>query len=170
MNCPARIYVHILKDVGLWRIFKVVLNHSHPYCPYRAEMLKQHRELSIFVCRTIENNEKARIRPIIHSNSGQSSKTKFYRKDMRNYITRKVRNISEQDDAKEFGNTVLEAISGFQLTEVLFELFDVVAFSGINFVSFVRLISSYLDSSLSRSPVLDWDEKHITEREHACLF
>ncbi|RYR72424.1 hypothetical protein Ahy_A02g006638 [Arachis hypogaea] len=43
-----------------------VLNQSHPYCPDRAEMLKQHRELSIFVRRTFENKE-ARIRPIDHS-------------------------------------------------------------------------------------------------------
>ncbi|RYR31794.1 hypothetical protein Ahy_B01g056706 [Arachis hypogaea] len=63
INCPARIYVYILKDVGLWIISKVVLNHSHHCCPNRAEMLKQHRELSMFVCRTIENNEEAGIRP-----------------------------------------------------------------------------------------------------------
>ncbi|RYQ87203.1 hypothetical protein Ahy_B09g094677 [Arachis hypogaea] len=62
INCPARIYVHILKDVGLWIIFKVVLNHSHPYCPDRTKMLKQHRQLSMFVHCTIENNEKAKIR------------------------------------------------------------------------------------------------------------
>ncbi|RYR26316.1 hypothetical protein Ahy_B02g060547 [Arachis hypogaea] len=49
LNCPARIYVHIMKDVGLWTIFKVVLNHSYPCCPDQAEMLKQHRELSIAV-------------------------------------------------------------------------------------------------------------------------
>ncbi|KAL4394710.1 hypothetical protein AHAS_Ahas02G0179200 [Arachis hypogaea] len=47
LNCPARIYVHIMKDVGLWTISKFVLNHSHLYCPNQAEMLKQHRELSI---------------------------------------------------------------------------------------------------------------------------
>ncbi|RYR08522.1 hypothetical protein Ahy_B05g076256 [Arachis hypogaea] len=62
INCPARIYVHILTDVGLWIISKVVLNHSHPCCPDRADMLKQHRELSMFVRRTIENNEEALIR------------------------------------------------------------------------------------------------------------
>ncbi|RYR28703.1 hypothetical protein Ahy_B01g052860 [Arachis hypogaea] len=63
LNCPARIYVHIMKDVGLWTISKVVLNHSHPYCPDQAEMLKQQRELSMFVRRTIETHEEAEIRP-----------------------------------------------------------------------------------------------------------
>ncbi|RYR23795.1 hypothetical protein Ahy_B02g057288 [Arachis hypogaea] len=48
LNCPTRIYVHIMKDVSLWTIFKVVLNHSHPCCPDQAEMLKQHKELSMF--------------------------------------------------------------------------------------------------------------------------
>ncbi|RYR49047.1 hypothetical protein Ahy_A07g035330 [Arachis hypogaea] len=48
INCPTRIYVHIIKDVGLWIISKVVLNHSHPCCPDQAEMLKQHRKLSMF--------------------------------------------------------------------------------------------------------------------------
>ncbi|RYQ97049.1 hypothetical protein Ahy_B08g093031 [Arachis hypogaea] len=59
LNCPARIYIHTLKDVGAWIISKVVLDHSHPCCPSKAEMLKQHRELSISIRRTIENNEEA---------------------------------------------------------------------------------------------------------------
>ncbi|RYQ82221.1 hypothetical protein Ahy_B10g100813 [Arachis hypogaea] len=49
LNCPARIYVQIMKDISLWTISKVILNHSHPCCADQAEMLKQHRELSMFV-------------------------------------------------------------------------------------------------------------------------
>ncbi|RYQ96843.1 hypothetical protein Ahy_B08g092738 [Arachis hypogaea] len=63
LNCPARIYIHTLKDVGAWIISKVVLHHSHPCCPTQAEVLKQHRELSMSIRRTIENNEEAGIRP-----------------------------------------------------------------------------------------------------------
>ncbi|RYR12369.1 hypothetical protein Ahy_B04g069905 [Arachis hypogaea] len=63
LNCPARIYIHTLKDVGAWIISKVVLDHSHLCCPSKAEMLKQHRELSMSIRRTIENNEEAGIRP-----------------------------------------------------------------------------------------------------------
>ncbi|RYR25733.1 hypothetical protein Ahy_B02g059718 [Arachis hypogaea] len=63
LNCPARIYIHTLKDVGAWIISKVVLDHSHPCCPSKAEMLKQHRELSMSIRRTIENNEEVGIRP-----------------------------------------------------------------------------------------------------------
>ncbi|RYQ85252.1 hypothetical protein Ahy_B10g104757 [Arachis hypogaea] len=50
-------------DVGAWIISKVVLHHSHPCCPSKAEMLKQHKELSMSIRRTIENNEEAGIRP-----------------------------------------------------------------------------------------------------------
>ncbi|RYQ94743.1 hypothetical protein Ahy_B08g089677 [Arachis hypogaea] len=59
LNCPARIYIHTLKDVSAWIISKVVLDHSHLCCPSKAEMLKQHRELSMSIRRTIENNEEA---------------------------------------------------------------------------------------------------------------
>ncbi|RYR62578.1 hypothetical protein Ahy_A04g020277 [Arachis hypogaea] len=59
LNCPARIYIHTLKDVGAWIISKVVLDHSHPCCPSKAEMLKQHRELSMSIRRMIENNDEA---------------------------------------------------------------------------------------------------------------
>ncbi|RYR69306.1 hypothetical protein Ahy_A03g015861 [Arachis hypogaea] len=112
INCPAKIYVYILKDVGLWVISKVDLNHSHPCCSDRTEMLKQHRELSMFVRRTIETNEEAGIRPrktyqsfIVVADSHRE--LSFIEKDVRNYITQKVRNVFEQDDAKEFGKYLL---------------------------------------------------------------
>ncbi|MED6152875.1 hypothetical protein PIB30_096182 [Stylosanthes scabra] len=44
-NCPARIYVHIVKKTKISCISKVVLHHSHPCCPDQAQMLPQHREL-----------------------------------------------------------------------------------------------------------------------------
>ncbi|KAL4316178.1 hypothetical protein AHAS_Ahas15G0259100 [Arachis hypogaea] len=47
LNCPARIYVHIMKDVGLWTISKIILNHSYPCCPDQVEILKQHREFRV---------------------------------------------------------------------------------------------------------------------------
>ncbi|RYR15326.1 hypothetical protein Ahy_B04g072068 [Arachis hypogaea] len=108
LNCPARIYIHTLKDVGAWIISKVVLDHSHPCYPSKAEMLKQHRELSMSIRRTIENNEEAGIRPSKTYQSfvaaaGGHRELNFIEKDVRNYITREVWNVSEQEDAKEFG-------------------------------------------------------------------
>ncbi|XP_015963891.1 protein FAR1-RELATED SEQUENCE 5-like [Arachis duranensis] len=101
-----------MKDVGLWKIFKVVLNHSHPCCPGQAEMLKQHRELSMFVRRTIETHEKAEIRTSKTYQSfvvaaGNHCELGFIEKDVRNYITREVQNISKEDDAEEFGNYLI---------------------------------------------------------------
>ncbi|RYQ86707.1 hypothetical protein Ahy_B10g106345 [Arachis hypogaea] len=98
LNCPARIYIHTLKDVGAWIISKVVLDHSHPCCPSKAEMLKQHRELSMSIRRTIENNEEAGIRPSktyqsFVATAGGHRELNFIEKDVRNYITREVRNI-----------------------------------------------------------------------------
>ncbi|RYR72701.1 hypothetical protein Ahy_A02g006926 isoform B [Arachis hypogaea] len=112
LNCPARIYIHTLKDVGAWIISKVVLDHSHPCCPSKAEMLKQHRELSMSIRRTIENNEEAGIRPSKTYQSfvaavGGRRELNFIEKDVRNYISREVRNVSEQEDAKEFGKYFL---------------------------------------------------------------
>ncbi|RYR28896.1 hypothetical protein Ahy_B01g053112 isoform C [Arachis hypogaea] len=112
LNCPARIYIHILKDIGVWFISKVVLHHSHPCCRNQAEMLKQHRELSMFVRRTIENNEEVGIRPgktyqSFVAAAGGHRELNFIEKDVRNYITREVRNVLELDDAKEFGKYLL---------------------------------------------------------------
>ncbi|RYR20819.1 hypothetical protein Ahy_B03g066057 isoform B [Arachis hypogaea] len=100
INCPAKIYVHILKDIGLWIISKVILNYSHPCYLDQAEMLKQHRKLSMFVHRTIENTGEAEIRPSKMYQSfivavGGHRELSFIEKDMRNYITREVRNVFE---------------------------------------------------------------------------
>ncbi|XP_015970533.1 protein FAR1-RELATED SEQUENCE 5-like [Arachis duranensis] len=101
-----------MKDVGLWIISTVVLNHSHPCCPDRVEILKQHRELSMFVLCTIETNKEAGIKPrntyqSFVAAAGSHWELSFIEKDVRNYITREVRNVSEQDDAKEFEKYLL---------------------------------------------------------------
>ncbi|RYQ88316.1 hypothetical protein Ahy_B09g095577 isoform G [Arachis hypogaea] len=62
--------------------------------------------------RTIENNEEAGIRPSktyqsFVAGAGGHRELNFIEKDVRNYITREVRNVSEQEDAKEFGKYLL---------------------------------------------------------------
>ncbi|RYR02989.1 hypothetical protein Ahy_B06g081826 [Arachis hypogaea] len=62
--------------------------------------------------RTIENNEEAGIRPNKTYQSfvaavGGHRELNFIEKDVRNYITREVRNVSEQEDAKEFEKYLL---------------------------------------------------------------
>ncbi|RYR38259.1 hypothetical protein Ahy_A09g043238 [Arachis hypogaea] len=85
LNYPARIYIHILMDVGIWIISKVVLPHSHPCCLNQAKVLKQHRELNIRGHRELS----------------------FIEKDVRNYITREVQNVLELEGAKEFEKYIL---------------------------------------------------------------
>ncbi|MED6114274.1 hypothetical protein PIB30_078738, partial [Stylosanthes scabra] len=68
-NCPARIYVHAVKKTRLWCISKVVLHHSHPCCPYQAQMLPQHRKLSMQVRCIIENNDHSALDQIKHINN-----------------------------------------------------------------------------------------------------
>ncbi|RYR59227.1 hypothetical protein Ahy_A05g025072 [Arachis hypogaea] len=70
-------------------------------------MLKQHRELSMFVRRTIKTHEEARIRlsktyQSFVAAASSHRELGFIEKDVRNYITRKVQNIFEEDNAKEF--------------------------------------------------------------------
>ncbi|XP_072064438.1 protein FAR1-RELATED SEQUENCE 5-like [Arachis hypogaea] len=198
LNCPARIYVHIMKDVGLWTIFKVVLNHSYPCCPDQAEMLKQHRELSMFVRRTIETHEKAGIRPSktyqsFMAATGSHCELGFIEKDVRNYITKEVRNIFKEDDAKEFGkylvrmkdknqnfffklnlegdHCIKHAFWADARSRAAFDCFgDVVSFdttynTQVQFGFRAVRGSPYMDFGLLGSPLLCRDEKHIKERE-----
>ncbi|RYR55154.1 hypothetical protein Ahy_A06g030400 [Arachis hypogaea] len=82
-----------------------------------SKMLKQHRELSMSVRRTIENNEEVGIRPsktfqsFVAAAEGHRD-LNIIEKDVRNYITREVRNISEQEDAKEFGKYLYNLVCG----------------------------------------------------------
>ncbi|XP_016168021.1 protein FAR-RED IMPAIRED RESPONSE 1-like [Arachis ipaensis] len=69
-------------------------------------------ELSMFVRRTIETNEEAGIRPrktyqSFVAAAGSHRELSFIEKDVRNYITREVRNVSEKDDAEKFGKYLL---------------------------------------------------------------
>ncbi|XP_057745350.1 protein FAR-RED ELONGATED HYPOCOTYL 3-like [Arachis stenosperma] len=65
------------------------------------------------VRRTIENNEEARIRSgktyqSFVAADGGHRELNFIEKDMRNYITREVQNVSELEDAKEFEKYLLK--------------------------------------------------------------
>ncbi|RYR76680.1 hypothetical protein Ahy_A01g001258 [Arachis hypogaea] len=61
---------------------------------------------------TIENNKEAKIRPSktyqsFAAAAGGHRELNFIEKDVRNYILREVRNVSELEDAKEFGKYLL---------------------------------------------------------------
>ncbi|RYQ84957.1 hypothetical protein Ahy_B10g104467 [Arachis hypogaea] len=64
------------------------------------------------ICHTFENNDEAGIKPSKTYQSFVSvvrghRELSFIEKDVRNYITREVRNVSKLDDAKKFGKYLL---------------------------------------------------------------
>ncbi|RYQ85292.1 hypothetical protein Ahy_B10g104811 [Arachis hypogaea] len=61
-NCPARISIRLNKE-GLWIISKVCLDHSHPCDPEMAKLLTHNREMTMHMCRVIERNDEAGVRP-----------------------------------------------------------------------------------------------------------
>ncbi|RYR14844.1 hypothetical protein Ahy_B04g071547 isoform A [Arachis hypogaea] len=127
------------------------------------------------VQRTIDNNEKAKIRA-----TGGYRELSFIKEDVRNYITREVQNVSKLD-------MMLEITSGFEVIVSLLGLTDIVNFTVWIFMYFAYAIeasncmsfsvfsdffrafrkSSFMDSSLSQSPLLGRHEKHTKESMHA---
>ncbi|RYR33074.1 hypothetical protein Ahy_A10g047630 [Arachis hypogaea] len=61
-NFPARISIRLNKEC-LWVILKVCLDHSHPFDPEMAKLLTRNREMRMHMCRVIERNDEADVRP-----------------------------------------------------------------------------------------------------------
>ncbi|XP_016205085.1 protein FAR1-RELATED SEQUENCE 5-like [Arachis ipaensis] len=104
-NCPARISIRLNKE-GLWIISKVCLDHSHPCDPEMTKLLTRNREMTMHMCRVIERNDEAGVRPsktyqVLMGEAGGFSKINLMEKDVRNYLSRKVRNVTEEMDARE---------------------------------------------------------------------
>ncbi|XP_052117642.1 protein FAR1-RELATED SEQUENCE 5-like [Arachis duranensis] len=75
-------------------------------------MLKQYKQLSMFIRRTIENNDEVGIRPSKTYQSfvtatGDHRELSCIEKNVRNYFPTEVHNVFELDDAKEFGKYLL---------------------------------------------------------------
>ncbi|MED6154851.1 hypothetical protein PIB30_000355 [Stylosanthes scabra] len=88
-NCPARMFVHIEKKTQLYVISKVVLEHSYSCSADVAEILPQHRELSMYIRQVIVNNDQAGIRPSktyqsLVTSAGGHHGLNFIEKDVRN--------------------------------------------------------------------------------------
>ncbi|RYR49995.1 hypothetical protein Ahy_A07g036538 [Arachis hypogaea] len=167
LNCLAKIYIHTLKDVGAWIILKVVLHHSHPCYPTQAEMLKQHTELNMFIRCTIENNEEAGIRPSKTFQSfvaaaGGHRELNFIENNVRNYITREVRNIPsklngykghaeiEQEMSQvvwnSHNNKWLSGIRSTQRSESMHLFFNKFITRNSSLIQFVKQYDNYLGS------------------------
>ncbi|KAL4327651.1 hypothetical protein AHAS_Ahas13G0121400 [Arachis hypogaea] len=99
-NFLARISIRLNKE-GLWIISKVCLDHSHPCDPEMAKLLTCNRVMTMHMCRVIERNNEAGVRPsktyqVLVGEAGGFSKINLMEKDVRNYLSRKVCNVTEE--------------------------------------------------------------------------
>ncbi|RYR61703.1 hypothetical protein Ahy_A04g018902 [Arachis hypogaea] len=61
-NCPAMISIRLNKE-GLWVISNVCLDYSHSCDLEMAKLLTRNREMSMHMCRVIEENDEAGVTP-----------------------------------------------------------------------------------------------------------
>ncbi|RYQ83507.1 hypothetical protein Ahy_B10g102205 [Arachis hypogaea] len=105
-GCKARIYVKFDKDVQDWVLFKVNLMHSHPCSPRKAVHYHEYRKLTMHAKCVIEDNDEAEIRPnktflALSNEAGGPSNLGFSEKDLKNYITARLRTSNVNADVRE---------------------------------------------------------------------
>ncbi|KAL4381433.1 hypothetical protein AHAS_Ahas04G0133000 [Arachis hypogaea] len=79
---------------------RVCLDHSHLCDPEMAKLLTRNREMSMHMCRVIERNDEAGVRPsktyqVLVGEAGGFSKINLMEKDVKNYLSRKLRNVTQ---------------------------------------------------------------------------
>ncbi|RYQ89158.1 hypothetical protein Ahy_B09g095954 isoform D [Arachis hypogaea] len=106
---PARIYVKFDKEKQEWIFFKVELRHTHPCSVKKAVHYREYRQLSMHAKYVIQNNDEAGIRPnktflSLANEAGGPSNLGFSEKDLRNYITARLRTSNANADVREMMN------------------------------------------------------------------
>ncbi|XP_052114292.1 protein FAR1-RELATED SEQUENCE 5-like [Arachis duranensis] len=105
-GCKARIYLKFDKDVQDWVLLKADLTHSHPCSPKKAVHYHEYRQLTMHAKCVIEDNDEAGIRPnktflALSNEAGGPSNLGFSEKDLRNYITARLRSSNVNADVRE---------------------------------------------------------------------
>ncbi|XP_020989730.2 protein FAR1-RELATED SEQUENCE 6-like [Arachis duranensis] len=108
-GCKARIYVKFDKEAHDWVFFKVELSHSHPCSARKAVHYHEYRQLTMHAKCVIEDNDEAGIRPnktflALANESGGPSNLGYSEKDLRNYITARLRTSNVNVDVREMMN------------------------------------------------------------------
>ncbi|RYQ89161.1 hypothetical protein Ahy_B09g095954 isoform A [Arachis hypogaea] len=108
-GCKARIYVKFDKEKQEWIFFKVELRHTHPCSVKKAVHYREYRQLSMHAKYVIQNNDEAGIRPnktflSLANEAGGPSNLGFSEKDLRNYITARLRTSNANADVREMMN------------------------------------------------------------------
>ncbi|XP_016178348.1 protein FAR1-RELATED SEQUENCE 5-like [Arachis ipaensis] len=108
-GCKARIYVKFDKETQDWVFFKVELSHSHPCSARKAVHYHEYRQLTMHAKCLIEDNDEAGIRPsktflALANESGGPSNLGYSEKNLRNYITARLRTSNVDVDVREMMN------------------------------------------------------------------
>ncbi|RYR20578.1 hypothetical protein Ahy_B03g065754 [Arachis hypogaea] len=108
-GCKARIYVKFDKEKQEWLFFKIELRHTHPCSAKKAVHYREYRQLTMHAKCVIQNNDEAEIRPnktflALANEAGGPSNLGFSEKDLRNYITTRLRTSNANVDVREMMN------------------------------------------------------------------
>ncbi|RYR02445.1 hypothetical protein Ahy_B06g081237 [Arachis hypogaea] len=109
VECRARIYAKFDREKHNWVLLKVELNHSHPCSTKKAVHYHKNRELTMHAKCIIEVNDEAGIQPnktflALANEVGGPSNLGFSEKDVRNYISSRLRSTNVNADVKEMLN------------------------------------------------------------------
>ncbi|RYR20735.1 hypothetical protein Ahy_B03g065954 [Arachis hypogaea] len=113
VGCRARIYAKFDREKHDWVLLKVELNHLHPCSTRKAVHYHENRELTMHAKCIIEVNDEAGIRPnktflALANEVGGPSNLGFSEKDVRNYISSRLRSTNVNADVKEMLNYFMQ--------------------------------------------------------------
>ncbi|RYR04765.1 hypothetical protein Ahy_B06g084538 [Arachis hypogaea] len=108
-RCRARMYFMLDREKESWIVSRLELRHSHPSSAKKAVHYHEYRELTMHAKCVITDNNEAGIRPnntylALTNAVGGSSNLSFSEKNVRNYITSKLRCADDNADFKEMMN------------------------------------------------------------------
>ncbi|XP_016192674.1 protein FAR1-RELATED SEQUENCE 5-like [Arachis ipaensis] len=106
VGCRARIYAKFDREKKDWVLLKVDLRHSHPCSTKKVLHYHENRESTMHVKCMIEVNDEAGIRPdktflALANEVGGPSNLGFFEKDVKNYISARLRSTNINADVKE---------------------------------------------------------------------
>ncbi|RYR12899.1 hypothetical protein Ahy_B04g070184 isoform D [Arachis hypogaea] len=106
VGCRARIYAKFDREKKDWALLKVDLRHSHPCSTKKAVHYHENRESTMHAKCMIEVNDEAGIRPnktflALANEVGGPSNLGLFEKDVKNYISARLRSNNINADVKE---------------------------------------------------------------------
>nr|XP_025703157.1 protein FAR1-RELATED SEQUENCE 5-like [Arachis hypogaea] len=108
-RCRKRIYVMLDREKESWIVSRLELRYFHPCSANKSVDYHKYRELTTHAKCVITDNNEAGIRPnntylALANEVGGFSNLNFSEKDVRNYITSKLRCVDKNADFKEMMN------------------------------------------------------------------